>query len=361
MKKILYIQDHLGLGGITTVSASKQKYLVEHGYKVVNLFTHYTPAPDILSKYDERIKAVGIPLKRRERFLSVPVLGRIVWYIYFRVLFIVHILRYNPKFIVSTHQNLEPLTVVAATFWKRRFLEFHISGVDIAKSTIDRIRFKFKLRFYTLVSLTNGDAEDKYSALSQKTIVISNPVSCSDEYVSTCMSRKVIIPARFSPQKGLAQFLPYWKQIEEKHPDWELHLWGDGEEKEALIALKEKYALSTVFFNGYTNEVIKKIADCSIMLLPSMYEGFPTTLVEAMTCGVPCVAFDCKYGPRDIICDGEDGCLVEFKNYEQFIEKIDMLISNDSLRKAMGEKARKNIRRYRLENVMPKWEEVFDK
>ncbi len=361
MKKILYIQNNCNVGGISTVISAKANWLVSQGYGVSNLFTHYKQIKEVEALYSEGIKSYTIPLSLRNSVSRIPLVGRLLWFVYFRVAFVCEIIRINPDIIVSTYDHLEPTSVILLTFWKRRFLEFHGMRTHKAKSVGDWIKYKFRYRFYKLVCLTQDDAKEKLSVIGRKTIVIPNPITCDMKTWSTCEKKKAIIPARFSPQKGLVQFLPYWKQIEEKHPDWELHLWGDGEEKDALMALKEKYALKTVFFNGYTNEVIKKISDSSIMLLPSMYEGFPTTLVEAMTCGVPCVAFDCKYGPRDIIHDGEDGCLVEYKNYEQFIGKIDMLISDDSLRKTMGEKARKNIRRYRLENVMPKWEEVFDK
>ena len=92
-----------------------------------------------------------------------------------------------------------------------------------------------------------------------------------------------------------------------------------------------------------------------------MYEGFPTTLVEAMTCGVPCVAFDCNYGPSDIIKDGEDGYVVEFKNYKQFIERIEKLIDDQQLRISMGMKAKTNIARYEVERIMPLWVDLFGK
>ncbi len=361
MKRVLYIQDHLGLGGISTVSAAKQNWLVEHGYDVRNVFTHYTPRPEILALYDNRIRHYGISLALRNRVLSVPVIGRLVWFVYFRVVYLYMLLKINPDVIVSTHQHLEPTSIVMLTFWKRRFLEFHISGIEECASLKIWLRYHIKFPFYKIMCLTQGDADEKMRVTGNNAIVMPNPITCIAEYTSTCENKRIIIPARFSPQKGLLQFLPYWEGVERKHPDWHLYLYGDGEEKEAIVKLVAEIKYRNVHIEGYTRNVLKEIAESSMLLLPSMYEGFPTSMVEAMFCGVPCVAFDCKYGPSDIIRNGEDGCLVPFLNYDSFIDSINFLIENPEMRKSMGEKARTNIQRYRIDNIMIKWIKLFEK
>ena len=83
-------------------------------------------------------------------------------------------------------------------------------------------------------------------------------------------------------------------------------------------------------------------------------------LGEAMTCGIPPVSFTCPCGPRDIITDGEDGVLVENGNTDQLAEKLNFLIENENIRKQMGEKAVMNVRRFNLENIMQKWDELFN-
>lgn len=359
--KILYIQDHLGLGGISTVESIKENWLVEHGYDVANIFTHYEEVDSIKQRYDERIKMIGIPLEKRNRISEIPVVGRLLWYVYFRCVFICYLYRINPDVIISTHPNLEPVTVILFSFWKKRFLEHHISGElqgDRLRTWIIR---RIKMPFYRQVCLTKGDAAEKEKYYCQKAIVMPNPCKKIDIEPSTCLNKRVIIPARFNAQKGIKPFLPYWKDIEIDHPDWELHLFGEGVEKDDIEKIIKDDCYRTVFVHPFTPNIIDEIANSSILLLPSMYEGFPTTLVEAMACGVPCVAFDCKYGPSDIIIDGEDGFLVEFKNYGQFIERIDMLMRDDELRCKMGRKARENIQRYNLNSIMQEWEELFRK
>ena len=359
-KRVLYIQDRMGLGGISTVTAAKQNWLVEHGYDVRNVFTHYSPQPEIQALYNHRIRHYSISLALRNRVLSVPVIGRLAWFVYFRVVYLLLLLRVNPDVIVSTHMNLEPTLVILLTFWKKRFLEFHISGVDECKSVKTWLRYHVKFPFYRIVCLTQGDADEKMRVTGNNAIVMPNPITCIAEYTSTCENKRIIIPARFSPQKGLLQFLPYWESVEHKHPDWHLYLYGDGEEKEAIEKLVAEKKYRNVHIEGYTRNVLKEIAESSMLLLPSMYEGFPTSMVEAMFCGVPCVAFDCKYGPSDIIRNGEDGCLVPFLNYDSFIDSINFLIENPETRKSMGKKAKTNIQRYRLENIMPRWVKLFE-
>ena len=59
-----------------------------------------------------------------------------------------------------------------------------------------------------------------------------------------------------------------------------------------------------------------------------------------MSCGIPCVSFDCPHGPSDIIKDYEDGLLVEKENIKELADKICYLIENENVRIKMGHKAR---------------------
>lgn len=71
--------------------------------------------------------------------------------------------------------------------------------------------------------------------------------------------------------------------------------------------------------------------------MTSLYEPFGLVLVEAMSCGIPVIAFDCPYGPSDIIQNDKNGYLVENGNVEAFAERVCQLIENKNLRLKMGQ------------------------
>ena len=98
---------------------------------------------------------------------------------------------------------------------------------------------------------------------------------------------------------------------------------------------------------------------CSILVLTSLFEPFGLVIPEAMSCGLPCISFDCPYGPRDIITDQEDGILVENANIEAMTKALERLMKDENLRRTMGEKAINNVKRYNQKTIMNQWEQLF--
>ena len=99
----------------------------------------------------------------------------------------------------------------------------------------------------------------------------------------------------------------------------------------------------------------------SIFALTSRFEGFSLVLVEAVACGLPCIAFDCPYGPRELIEDGKTGYLIPYDDDQMFIDKLSYLMQHPEVRQRMGEEARKSVARFSVDSVMKKWKEFYER
>ena len=208
------------------------------------------------------------------------------------------------------------------------------------------------------VVLTHEDAS-YWKRLSNLT-VIPNPITITPNKLSDCTQKRVIAVGRYTYQKGIDLLITAWKEVYEKHPDWELHIYGGGDSSYFQQLADDLGMAQTIKCHGAVNNIIEKYEESSVFVLSSRWEGFGLVLVEAMATGLPPVAFTCPCGPKDIITDGEDGILCENGNLQQLSQGICRLIEDDDLRKLMGQKAAKNIERYAIDNVMQQWIHLFD-
>jgi glycosyltransferase involved in cell wall biosynthesis len=191
--------------------------------------------------------------------------------------------------------------------------------------------------------------------------VINNPVSSECGSVSTCDEKRVIAVGRYAYQKGFDMLIDAWKYVAEKHPDWCLDVYGAGDSAPYLSRAEMNGIADTCRLHGATKDITAEYCRSSIFVLSSRFEGFPMVLPEAMSCGLPCVAFTCPCGTKDIIADGVNGIWVEAGNVEQLADKICYLIEHPAERKQMGIKAAHDIRRLSIGNIMHRWTDLFDK
>lgn len=151
-------------------------------------------------------------------------------------------------------------------------------------------------------------------------------------YSNLNSSRFLLCVGSLTTTKGQEILINAFKIINCKYPDLRLVLIGRGPKKPDLIELAEKLnVLSHIDFINFDPNPYRYMKRANLFVLPSLTEGFPNVLVEAMACGCPTVAFDCKTGPKEIIGQSEFGEIINEFSSEKLAEKIVMLL-NDKIR-----------------------------
>lgn len=211
-----------------------------------------------------------------------------------------------------------------------------------------------------VVALTIGDANE-WRKLTSKVCIIPNVVHLNDTgLMSDCTSKSIIFVGRLTMQKGINDLLHIWEQVSQRYPDWQLHVYAgySVQQKEMLSKLNQKDAHITVHEpTTYINEAYMK---SSMLLSTSVFEPFGLVIPEAMSFGLPVVAFDCPYGPAEIINDGVDGFLIRNRSIKDFVDKVCFLIEDEELRRRMGQKGVKSAKRFEANQVIPQWKVLFE-
>ena len=212
------------------------------------------------------------------------------------------------------------------------------------------------------VLLTNEDKELHWKG-KNKVSVIPNPIISQSPYPpSTTKEKRVIAAGRLVYQKNFSSLIKAWKQVAEIHPDWILEIYGEGTLKIELESLITELNLKRhVFLKGKTPDIFKVMSNSSIYVLSSIYEGLPLVILEAMSCGLPIISYECPCGPKDIITDGKNGFLVNVNDEITLANKINYLIENEELRKQMSNIAKVTVEQYNIKNIIPIWMNLFHK
>lgn len=209
----------------------------------------------------------------------------------------------------------------------------------------------------TLICLTKEDYQ-AWKTIRNKQ-VIPNFISFKTEKKSDLTNKRLICVGRYTKQKGFDLLLRIWGNIHKKYPDWELRIYGDGIERRFLEDYVCQNNLTNVYLEHTVSDVVTKFIDSSIFIMPSRFEGFGLVLVEAMECGLPVVAFDCSYGPSDIINNNKDGFLIPQGNLELMQKKIEELINSFDLRYNLSKNAVVKAEQYSIENIIKQWINLY--
>lgn len=283
----------------------------------------------------------------------------------------------NPDVITCVDIHLADLEAV---------LDLHINAVkvvechcglsayydDLNKYTSDKRskerKIKDKLfesvrKFDKIVVMT--EAEKKDWGLGDKVVCIPNMLVSYPECLpqQTNIHHRVISVGRYAYQKGYDLLIEAWKLVQEKFTDWSLHIYGshDGDmgNFEQLRHAIDDSEISNVFLHQATNDVYSKYAESDFYVMASRFESFGLVLIEAMSCGLPVVSFDCHFGPRSIVDDGETGVLVPPSDVKKMADSICFMIEHTDERIRMGLKAREVVERFKPERIISIWREFY--
>ena len=222
-------------------------------------------------------------------------------------------------------------------------------------------RIYFAKKFDKVVVLTCADAI-AWKRHTKNVAMIYNPITISNQLVSNRKAKRAIAVGRLDYVKGFDYLIEAWHYVSKKYEDWSLDIYGDGYMRDQLQELIDNYNLTeSVTLCGRKANIADIYSHYSFFIMSSRSEALGLVLLEASSCGLPLIAFDCANGPREIIKNGENGYLIpSVGDVKSLAIAIIQLIENQDIRDRMGEKAlQMAIEKFSLHTICQQWIDLF--
>lgn len=209
-----------------------------------------------------------------------------------------------------------------------------------------------------VVVLTNEDLND-YRQFNENINLIYNPLTIINTQKSSLLNKNISFTARIAYEhKGI----DYLIQVAKKLPnDWTISVAGQGNEEEKLRKeIRENNIEDKLILRGALNgqELINHYLNSSIYIMTSRWEGMPLVLAEAMSFGLPIIAFS-QTGSNEVLANGKYGVLVENGNVSELTNQLTMLINDVEKRKQYQKLSLERVEDFQLKNIITKWNEVL--
>lgn len=213
-----------------------------------------------------------------------------------------------------------------------------------------------------VVALTQHDATCWQNALpyhQAKIIAISNLSAFDIQSTTPTQATKTVLSVgRLRHEKGFDLLIQAWQQVVKQYPDWQLKIIGSGEQAQQLK--QSTTVVDNIQFIPNIADLTTSYQQASIYCLPSRFEGFGMVLIEAMSFGLPIVAFNCKIGPKEIL-KNTSNTLVEAENTQALADALCHMIAMQAKQyNAMVIQNKKHAEQYQVDTILPRWLELIN-
>lgn len=353
--KIVFVTGSQGWGGgVERACANLANQLAETGEYCIVILSSMAGLRSTFSLHDDIVLEEVYPTQRSIQLIAPAFLWRLRR----------KLRQHDPDIIVVVESFLSAFVIPAAFGLHARLINWEHFNADVTLGTpLRRIARKMAAHWCShVVVLTQSDKrrwQEKYSIDEDRISVIYNmnplPHACVKRDVES--QPTVLAVGRLSYEKGFDMLLDAWSCIpEEIRHGWRLKIVGEGDERPALLMHAKKIDITAqVMLPGRRDNMAAEYMNADIFVLSSRFEGFGLSLLEAMTFGLPVAAFDCPDGPREMIENDVNGCLVPPLDVDHLAATLSKLMTSADDRTRLGKKARLTVERFNPEAIVSQW------
>lgn len=191
------------------------------------------------------------------------------------------------------------------------------------------------------------------------TEIIPNITSFRPSAPSKLEGKRLIAVGKISYQKAYEYLLDVWETLEPLFPDWEVCVYGEEHDGGQLRAEIGKRGVKRFLLMGRYSDMMQEYLKASIHVMTSRFEGLPMVMIEAQSCGLPSVSFDCPYGPAEVIEDGVNGYLLPRGDVDGMKARLAKLMKDPTLLRKQGEAAFDKSISYSDSAIVDRWNQLF--